>query len=131
MWALEWWPFAVRNGRNPLHVDAAWVPHGFDFGLGTAGGGLAILAAPLTALLGVVPTYNILILAAPALAASTAFLLTHRVTARFAPSLVGGYVFGFSSYELGHLLGHLPLAFVPLVPLVPYLVLLRHAGEVS
>lgn len=131
MWALEWWPRAIMRGHNPLDVDVAWMPHGFDFGLGTAGGGLALAAAPLTALEGPVPTYNVLILAAPALAATSAFLLAHGITGRFTASLVGGWMFGFSSYELGHLLGHLPLAFVGLVPLVPYLVLRRAAGTLS
>lgn len=131
MWSLQRWPYALRHGRNPLDVDVACAPHGFDFGLDLAGGGLALLAAPLTSALGPVATYNLLILAAPALAAATGFLLAHRITGRFAPSLVGGYVFGFSSYELGRLLGHLPLAFVALVPLVPYLVLLRRDGDLS
>lgn len=131
MWSFVWWPRALSRFDNPLDVDVAWVPHGFDFGLGSAGGGLAILAWPLTALVGPVPTYNVLILAAPALAATTAFLLAHHVTRAFAPSLVAGFMFGFSSYELGHILGHLPLSFVALVPLVPYLVLRRHADEIS
>ena len=131
MWSFEWWPRALLDGRNPLDVDVAWAPHGFDFGLGTGGGGLALAAAPLTAAAGPVPTYNVLILLAPVLAATTAFLLAQRITRAFAPSLVAGFVFGFSSYELGHLLGHLPLAFTALVPLVPYLVLLRHDGDLS
>jgi hypothetical protein len=131
MWSFEWWPKALLDGRNPLDVDVAWAPHGFDFGLGTGGGGLALAAAPLTAAAGPVPAYNVLALLAPALAGTTAFLLAHRITRAFAPSLVAGFVFGFSSYELGHLLGHLPLASTALVPLVPYLVLLRHEGELS
>ena len=131
MWAFEWWPRAILHGHNPLDVDVAWMPHGFDFGLGTAGGGLALAAAPLSALIGPVATYNVLLLAAPALAATSAFLLAHLVTGRLAPSLVGGWVFGFSSYELGHLLGHLPLSFIALVPLVPYLVLRRQGNTIS
>jgi hypothetical protein len=131
MWAFEWWPFALGSGRNPLDVDVAWAPDGFDFGLGTAGGGLALVATPLTEAFGPVATYNVLVLAAPALAATTAFLLVRQLTAAFAPALVGGWLFGFSSYELGHLLGHLPLAFTALVPLVPYLVLRRHARRLT
>jgi hypothetical protein len=130
MWAFEWWPHAILHGHNPLDVSVAWLPHGFDLGLGTAGGGLALLAWPLTALGGPVLAYNVLALAAPALAATTAFVLARAVTGRFAPSLAGGWIFGFSSYELGHLLGHLPLAFTGLVPLVPYLALRRHRGTV-
>lgn len=127
MWAFEWWPWAIRHGHDPLDVNVAWAPHGFDLGLGTAGGGLALLATPLTLLAGPVVTYNVLALVAPTLAATTAFLLAHLVTRQFAPSLVSGFVFGFSSYELGHLLGHLPLAFTAAIPLVPYLVIRRHA----
>ena len=131
MWSFEWWPHALGHLRNPLHVDIAWVPHGYDFGLGTAGGGLALAAVPLTSAVGPVITYNVLILAAPALAATTAFVLAQRVTRSFAPSLVAGFVYGFSSYETGRMLGHLPLAFTVLVPLVPYLILRRHEGALS
>jgi hypothetical protein len=131
MWSLEWWPWASMRGRNPLAVDVAWAPHGFDFGLGTAGGGLALAAVPLTSAAGPVAAYNVLMLVAPALGATTAFVLARRVTGRLAPSLVGGYVFGFSSYELGRVVGHLPLAFIALVPLVPYLIIRRHAAELS
>jgi hypothetical protein len=128
MWAFEWWPHSILRWHNPLDVSVAWMPHGFDLGLGTAGGGLALLAWPLTATAGPVLAYNVLALTAPAFAATTAFLLARATTGRFAPSLVGGWIFGFSSYELGHLLGHLPLAFVGLVPLVPYLVVRRQRG---
>lgn len=128
MWAFEWWPHALARLHDPLDVTVAWVPHGFDLGLGTAGGGLALIAWPLTAAFGPVVAYNVFALTAPALAATTAFLLARELTGRFAPSLVGGFVFGFSSYELGHMLGHLPLAWTALIPLVPYLALLRERG---
>jgi hypothetical protein len=131
LWAFEWWPWAIRRGLDPLHVTVDWIPHGFDLGLGTAGGGLALLAWPLTTLAGPVAAYNVLALAAPALAAAAAFALSHLVTNRFWPSLVGGWIFGFSSYEQGHLLGHLPLAFDALVPLAACLVLLRAHGSLS
>ena len=131
MWAFEWWPHAVVRGHNPLDVTVAWVPHGFDLGLGTAGGGLALLVWPVTALGGPVLSYNVLALAAPALGATTTFVLAREVTDQFLPALVAGWVFGFSSYETGHLLGHLPLAFTVLVPLVPYLVLRRYRGTLG
>jgi hypothetical protein len=131
MWSFEWWPHALLHAHNPLDVDVAWAPHGFDFGLGTAGGGLALAAAPLTALVGPVAAYNVVILAAPVLAATTAYLVAHEVTAKFGPSLAAGYIFGFSSYELGHIIGHLPLSFTALIPLVPYLVVVRHKDKLS
>ena len=58
MWAFAWWPHALRAGHNPLDVNVTWMPHGFDFGLGTAGGGLVPLAWPLTWAGGTVLAYN-------------------------------------------------------------------------
>src|SRR3954451_14790237 len=83
MWAFAWWPHAIRAGHNPLDVNVAWMPHGFDLGLGTAGGGLALLAWPVTSAGGVVLAYNLLALLGPALAATTAFFLAREVTGRF------------------------------------------------
>ena len=37
----------------------------------------------------------------PAVSAWAAFLLCRHLAGRFWPSLIGGYLFGFSSYELG------------------------------
>jgi len=72
-----------------------------------------------------------LCLAAPALAAWCAFILCRHVSDCFFPSLVGGYLFGFSPYMLGHLLGHLSLILIFPVPLAIYLVALRVEGRLS
>ena len=59
----------------------------------------------------------------PALAAWTAFLLCRYLTHALWPSLVGGYLFGFSSYMLGQEEGHMHMTAVFLVPLVALVVL--------
>ena len=59
----------------------------------------------------------------PALAATTAFMLCRHVTRSFWPSLAGGYLFGFSSYVLGHELAHLHATSIFLVPLAALFVL--------
>src|SRR5690349_2326076 len=28
MWALVWWPYALRHGINPFFTDRLWAPHG-------------------------------------------------------------------------------------------------------
>ena len=53
------------------------------------------------------------------------------MTGAWLPSLVGGYVFGFSSYELGQMLGHLHLVPIFLVPAAVHLVLLRMDEAIS
>lgn len=92
--------------------------------------GLPVAAHPssqcITAAAGPVAAYNLL---APTLAAFTAFLLCRRITGKWLPSLVGGYLFGFSSYEIGQLFGHPNLTLVFLLPVMVHLVLRRVDGE--
>ena len=63
----------------------------------------------------------------PALAAWTAFLLCRYLTRSLWPSIVGGYLFGFSSYLLAQdgYGGHLNLGAVFLLPLI-VLAILRY-----
>ena len=53
------------------------------------------------------------------------------MTGAWLPSLVGGYVYGFSSYELGQMLGHLHLVPVFLLPAAVHLVFLRMDGAIG
>jgi hypothetical protein len=125
MWALVWWPYAVRHGLNPFFTDRIWAPHGASLAWITGVPGASLVAAPITLTAGPVVAYNVLSLLAPALAASTAYLVCRYLTKRFWPSVVGGGIFGFSPYEMGHLRGHLNLMLIFLIPLGVYLVLLR------
>ena len=93
--------------------------------------GPSLLLAPITLAFGPAVTWNIIQLASPALSAWTAFLLCRHVTSRTAPSLVGGYIFGFSPYMLTHLTGGPYLALVPLLPLFVLLVLRRLEGSIG
>jgi hypothetical protein len=86
--------------------------------------GLSLLLAPLTLVAGPVTSYNVAAVLMPSLAAWTAFLLCRHLTGRLWPSLIGGYLFGFSSYMLGQELGHMQMTSAFLVPLVALIVLL-------
>src|SRR5438132_1425304 len=84
----------------------------------------SLALAPITVLAGPVVAYNLAALAAPALAGWGAFLLCRQVTRSFWPSVAGGYLFAFSSYEIGQMgAGHLNLTLVFALPLAAYLVL--------
>ena len=52
---------------------------------------------PVTLLAGPVPAYNLLIIAAPALSAFTAFCLCMQICRDFVAALIGGYIFGIFS----------------------------------
>ncbi|HEV8421299.1 MAG TPA: hypothetical protein VGR13_08095, partial [Actinomycetota bacterium] len=131
MWSLAWWPHALTHGLNPLFTHLVWAPQGVNLGWTTTVPGASILAWPLTAWLGPVAAYNVWILLAPALAGWTAYLLCRHVTAAFWPSLFGGYLFGFSSYELAQMTAHLNLALIFPIPLAVLLVWLRIEGRLK
>jgi hypothetical protein len=122
VWSLAWWPHAVLHWESPVVTHAVWPPVGLDLAWVSSIPGLAAALAPVTLAAGPVVAYNAAAVLMPALGAWTAFLLCRHVTRSFWPSLVAGYLFGFSSYELGHLEGHLHLSSVFLVPLVALLV---------
>lgn len=124
MWALAWWPYALRHGLNPFICRLIWAPAGFN--LAWSGGIplVSLIAAPLTISAGPVATYNVLCLVAPALAAWCAFILSYRLSGRYYPALIGGYLFGFSPYMLGQLAGgHLNLLLLFPAPLIVMIVI--------
>ena len=125
MWCLAWWPHALLQHLNPFLATVIWAPVGFNLAWATSCPGPSLLLSPITTLFGPVVAYNLVCLSAPAVAAWTAFVLCRYVTRQFLPSLLGGYIFGFSSYMTGQMLGHLNLFLIFPVPLALLLLLLR------
>jgi hypothetical protein len=131
MWAMEWIPHALAHGHDPFDANVVWVPDGIDLSWVTAVPLAAFALLPLTLLAGPVVTYNVAVLASPALSGWAAYLLARWLTKAFWPSLVAGSIFGFSAFELGHMLGHLHLVLACFVPLCALLVLRHLDGELS
>jgi hypothetical protein len=129
MWFLSWWPHALLHGHNPFLTDTLFAPHHLNIGALVLVPAAAIVMAPVTLLFGPLVSYNLVALAAPLLAALSAFALCRYITGRLLASLVAGYVFGFSPYMLGHMMGHLDLLLVFPIPLV-VLVSLRYLDGV-
>lgn len=123
MWSLAWWPYALTHGVNPFLSGYIWAPLGFNVTWLTSIPFLSLLMAPATALLGPVGSYNLLMMLAPVLGAFFGFVLIRKLSRSWWVGLWGGYIFGFSSYELGQMLGHPNLAFEAFVPLMIYIVL--------
>ena len=131
MWFLTWWSYALGHHLNPFFTRVIWAPSGVNLTLTAFIPLVGVLATPCTRALGPVATYNFLCLLAPALAAWAAFVLCRYITRSYWPSLLAGYVFGFSPYMLAHILGNLNLVLVFPVPLAVYLVLRRLASEIK
>ena len=125
IWAMAWWPHAIIHGLNPMWSRAVWAPAGYNLAWATGAPGLSLLLLPVTLTAGPVVSYNVLALLAAPLSGTAAYLLCRHATGSFWPSLLGGYVFGFSTYEISHVGINPNLGVAFLVPFAIHLVLLR------
>ena len=131
MWFLAWWPHALLHGLNPFVTHAILYPDGYNLQWVASMPLPSIVLAPVTLGFGPAVTWNVLQLLCPALSAWTAFLLCRHVVGRTLPSLVGGYVFGFSPYMLSNLQASPNLALVALLPIFVLVVLRRLEGTIG
>ena len=132
VWSFAWWPHALLDGTNPFVTHALFAPEGINLAWTTSVPGLALLFAPLTLLFGPVVSYNLAALLLPAFAAWTAYRLCLYLTGSAWASIVGGYLFGFSSFVVAHQLqGHLNLTGVFLLPLIALVVIRFVRSELS
>ena len=120
-WCLAWFPHALDNYLDPFFSRAVWWPVGINLAWVTSIPGAALLAWPITQTLGPVASFNALSFLALPASAFGAFLLCRSVTGRIRASIIGGYVFGFSPYFLGHLQNHLNLILAFPIPLAALL----------
>jgi hypothetical protein len=128
IWSIGWWPHALAHGLDAVHTDAIWAPQGENLAWTTAVPGVALPFAPLTYLAGPIVSYNVAAILMPPLAAWTAFLLCRYLTRSIPASLVGGYLFGFSSFMVAQFRGHLHMTSVFLLPLIA-LVVIRYVDR--
>jgi len=96
-WALAWTPWAIARGHDPLFTSYVFAPTGIDMTWSSLIPGPALVMWPVTHLFGTVASLNALKLLSFPLAAWAAYLVCRRITKEFWPSLLGGYLFGFST----------------------------------
>jgi hypothetical protein len=130
MWFLKWWPYALGSHLNPFVTDLIWSPVGFNV-TWTTSIPLGVLLAPLTKMIGLPATYNLLMLSAPALAGIAAYALCRRVSSSFWPAVFGGYIFGFSPYVLCQMQAHAHLILMFPIPLSAWLIVRWYQNSLS
>jgi hypothetical protein len=131
MWFLNWWRVSLSHGLNPFLSDWVWAPLGINLAWTTCVPLQSLISIPLQVTVGEPATYNLIAMLMLPLAAFSAFLLCRRVTGAFWPSVLGGYIFGFSPYLLSEVLGHLASMAVFPVPLIALVALKRLDDEIS
>jgi hypothetical protein len=131
IWSFAWWPHALLHGKNPFFTHYVWSPAGVNLAWVNSVPIVSIVFSPLTLLVGPVASYNVATIVLPAISAWAAFLLCRHLTKSWWPSLVGGYLYGFSSYIVGHVTGQPQLTAAFVIPLLALLVLKYVEGSVS
>jgi hypothetical protein len=131
VWSFAWWLHALETWQNPFYSHAIYAPDGINLVWTTTVPGLALLFTPLTALVGPTASFNVAAMLVPAVSAFTAYLLCRHLTGSLWASLVGGYLFGFSSYMLGQEQGHMHMTAVFLLPLIALAAVRYLQGEID
>jgi hypothetical protein len=132
VWSFAWWPHAILSWTNPFVTHALYAPSGANLVWTTSVPGLALVFSPLTLLLGPVVSFNAAALLIPALSAWAAYRLCFVLTGSMWASLIGGYLFGFSSFVLAQqMLGHIFLTADFVLPLIALSIVRFIRGEWS
>jgi hypothetical protein len=122
-WAMQWWPYAVSHGINPLYSTQIGAPGGYDLAWATTTPSVGLLLWPVTAVFGILVSFNVMLLLVPPVSAWAAFVAARRLTGRFWASLLAGAVYGLTPFELVHdWQGQPNLTVIALFPLMVYLV---------
>ena len=130
IWGLAWYPYAITHRLDPLFTNLVFAPGGYNLAWSTTIPAPALLMWPITMRFGPLVSFNLLCLLTPILSAYAAFALCRHVAKAALPATIGGFVYGFSTYqriEADHL--NLALTFIP--PLLVLLFLLRVENRVG
>lgn len=130
-WAFAWFPHALFNGLSLLHTKAMWAPGGINLAGATAVPFLAFIAAPVTYIWGPIVAYNVVTILVPVASAMSVYLLCRHVTRSPWAALLAGAFFGFGTYEIAQLGGHLHLSAIFCVPLAALTVVQFLDGSIS
>jgi hypothetical protein len=117
VWFLNWTPYALIHGHNPLLSDWVAAPDGVNLMWNTSMPLPGLILWPVTATLGATVAYNVLVVAGIALSAWCAFLAARRYVRHQLAAFTGGLFYGFSPFLVVQSLGHPDISVALLPPL--------------
>lgn len=115
-WFLAYFPYAVTHGASLVHTRLINHPVGVNLADNTSVPALGLLGWPITANLGPISAFNLLIRLAFAVSGMSMFLVARRWCSSWQGPFVAGLLYAFGPYMTSQEL-HLDLAFVPIPPL--------------
>ncbi len=124
IWYYGWWPYAITHHLNPFISKYVWFPKGYNVAWSTSIPTLSLLMLPVTLFGNAILSYNLVALLSPVLAATAMFALVYYLTKKYWAAVLSGYIYGFSSFMLGQLLGHPQQYAIFLLPMIVLLYIL-------
>ncbi|HET9050505.1 MAG TPA: hypothetical protein VFO60_02315 [Candidatus Dormibacteraeota bacterium] len=118
IWYLTEVPSAIAHGHNPFVTSLLQSPDGINLMWNTSAVAIAAAVAPVTAALGPVAAYNLVVTVGVIGGAVAARAALTRFTASASAAAVGGLVYGLSPFVVAQAMGHLHMAFALYPPLV-------------
>ena len=130
-WFMGWMHWSLSNGVDPLYTHKIFTPDGTSLVWQAFTPTAGILMYPVRSLFGSLVATNTILVLSSVLACWGAYLVCNRITRAFWPSIVGGYLFGYSQYMVGQLHGHVNLVLIFPVPIAAYLIIRRIEGSMG
>jgi hypothetical protein len=131
-WWLSWVPYAISHGHSPFVSTWINAPAGVNGMWNTSVPLLGLLVSPITETLGPVASVNLLLIAAPALSAWSAFAAARALGLRNRSAFLAGFLYGFSTAILAQdASGHLHLSMAVFPPLAVVLLHRTVAGTIT
>jgi hypothetical protein len=131
-WWLGWTPYAISHGHSPFISTWINAPQGVNSMWNTSVPLLGLVMAPVTELWGPITTVNLLLIAAPAVSAWSAYLAGRMLGLRARSSFLAGFLYGFSTHVIAeNSSGHLHLSFAIFPPLAAALLYRIVMGTIS
>jgi hypothetical protein len=123
VWWLNWTPWALLHGENPLLTDHQHYPLGVNAMWNTSVPLLGVVLAPVTWAAGPVAAYNVGIILGPVVSGVALVAALGPYVRHWLPRTVGGAMYAFGPFHLAHAsVGHLNLVWSVLPPVLLYLV---------
>jgi hypothetical protein len=116
LWNTWWFGQAMAGGASLFRTDLLFAPFGSQLSLHTHATTHSLLAWPWMAVTSVTSAHNLAILAGLALNGYVTFLLAYRLAGTVLPALIAGWLVATSAFVHVHLLGHMNLLHVWVIP---------------
>jgi len=109
-WNLWWVPHALSGGQPVYHCPDILIPFGANLAFHTLTPASGLVASPITAAWGVLPAFNILLLASFPVAFVCAWYFARQQGVPLTGAIAAGVIFGFCPYKTAQGLAHFNMA---------------------